>query len=121
MQGLLFLYDFRSIASSRSQMDSHLAGCRNGHSLLDVVAGCAVRVDSVAVDGHLIVSIPEERKVQAEVTRIPVGHGTDIPCVTAAAGRGYIFRYPAVNDFRLVPYRGYFRDESGAFGFVHIV
>lgn len=46
MQGLLFLYDFRSIASSRSQMD-----------------------------GHLIVSLPEERKIQVEGPRVPVRTG----------------------------------------------
>lgn len=62
MQGLLFLYDFRSIASSRSQ-----------------------------IDGHLIVSLPEERKIQVEGPRVPVRHGTDIPCATAA-----IFMFMAI-------------------------
>ena len=43
------------------------------------------------MDGHLIVSLPEERKIQVEGPRVPVRHGTDIPCATAA-----IFMFMAI-------------------------
>ena len=43
------------------------------------------------MDGHLIVSLPEERKIQVEGPRVQVRHGTDIPCATAA-----IFMFMAI-------------------------
>lgn len=79
------------------------------------VGGIAVGIDAVAEDDSLVRSGGQEREVDGQVARRPVGHGADKPGVALASGQDDVFAHLAVQGDGLVEGGGHLCDEVRVF------
>ena len=102
-------------------MDLDFAVGWNLSELTLVVTGGAVGVDAVTEYLHSPVAFSEETEIQGEVTGFPIIERTDVPNISAAAGKGNETPEDTVHGHALVPDSRAIRDVLRALRLGHIV
>src|SRR6266478_3968698 len=93
----------RGPASAGGQWKLDLGGSIHLDGRLLIVARLAVGIHSVLVSVHGEVSFRQERQVDFEIARRPVGHGPDIPVVAVSPRDNYVLCNARIEQFSFVP------------------
>src|SRR6266404_5116518 len=95
--------DPRCPTASERQLELQLASFVHLTLHLPVVTPVAISVYAVLVGLHRIVPVGEEREVDREFARGPVGHGADVPLPAPSACDHDVVSDSSVKNFGFVP------------------
>src|SRR5438477_6163251 len=110
-----------SPTTTTSKRKPNLGGSIHLGGYFLVVACVAIRIHSILIRFHREVSFWQERKIDFQITRRPIGHGSHIPVSAISSGDNHVVRDAGIEHFRFVPL-GWNRNEKiHDFGLTHVV